>query len=58
MQVEQLRKELSAAALNLDKLNARKNWAEGQIQESAQQISKLEAEQSALSEKEVQIKLK
>lgn len=53
MQMQQIHKEVAAAAVALDKLSSRKKWIEGQIQENQQQTSKLEAERLALDEQEV-----
>ncbi|HOO58573.1 MAG TPA: hypothetical protein PK273_04695, partial [Anaerolineaceae bacterium] len=51
-QMQQLHKELSAAAVAIDKLSSRRKWIENQIDESHQQISKLEADRLVLDEQE------
>ena len=51
-QTQQLHKELSAAAVAIDKLSSRRKWIENQIEESHQQISKLEADRLVLDEQE------
>jgi len=51
-QVQQIHKELAAAAVTVDKLSSRRKWIENQIEENQQQISKLEADRFVLDEQE------
>ena len=51
-QVQQIHKELAAAAVTVDKLSSRRKWIESQINENQQQISTLETDRIILDKQE------
>ncbi|MFZ3070329.1 MAG: chromosome segregation protein SMC [Anaerolineaceae bacterium] len=51
-QINELRKEINAAILNLDKASGRRKWMEKQVEDNFSQIAKLRLEQQDLTARE------
>ncbi|HQK03546.1 MAG: chromosome segregation protein SMC [Chloroflexi bacterium] len=56
-QINELRRELNTALVNLDKAQNRRKWTEKQIEDNEQEKARLESEQTALKEKAEAVRL-
>ncbi|MEL7644927.1 MAG: chromosome segregation protein SMC [Anaerolineaceae bacterium] len=51
-QISELRRELNSAAVNLDKAQNRRKWVEQQLEDNQLEVTRLQAEQNTLTERD------